>query len=41
MDISKSNAELMAELGAKFSKLRISCNLTEQELTGQIGRAHV
>lgn len=37
IDISKSNTELMAELGAKFRKLRISCNLTEQELSGRSG----
>ena len=36
-DISKSNTELLAELGEKFRKYRISCSLTEQELSNRCG----
>ncbi len=37
IDTSKSNAELLSELGARFRKLRIGCNLTEQELSRRSG----
>lgn len=37
LDTSKSNVELIKELGARFKRFRISCSLTEQELSARSG----
>ena len=37
LDTSKSNVELIKELGARFKRFRISCSLTEQDLSVRSG----